>query len=72
VSLDGHPISAAIPVAVAEGGNMTVYFEVLSYAGALTMTAIVDPEHGPDLGELTSHLRRRLKLIMTGTSKPVG
>jgi hypothetical protein len=72
VRLAGHPIGAAIPVAVAEGGNMTVYFEVLSYAGALTITAIVDPDHGPDLGELTNNLRRELDLIMTGTPEPVG
>lgn len=30
VTLDGHQISAAIPVAVAEAGNTTVYFQVLS------------------------------------------
>jgi hypothetical protein len=65
VSLGGHPISAAIPIAVAEGGNMTVSFEVLSYAGVLTISAIVDPDSGPDLGELISHLRRELDLIMT-------
>jgi diacylglycerol O-acyltransferase / wax synthase len=33
VGVGGHEVAAAIPVAVAEGGNMTVYFEVLSYAG---------------------------------------
>jgi diacylglycerol O-acyltransferase / wax synthase len=43
VLLGGHEVSAAIPVGVGEGGNMTVYFEVLSYAGVLTIALIVDP-----------------------------
>jgi diacylglycerol O-acyltransferase len=65
VSLGGHEISAAIPVAVAESGNTTVNFEVLSYAGVLIITAIVDPDHGPDLDELIKNLDKELDLIMT-------
>jgi hypothetical protein len=40
VRLGGHGVSVTIPVAVGEGGNTTVYFEVLSYAGVLTIAAM--------------------------------
>jgi len=63
VTFGGLPVSSAIPVVVAEGGNITVYFEVLSYAGTLTVTVIVDPDHFPDLDTLTDALRAELDLI---------
>jgi diacylglycerol O-acyltransferase len=69
VAFGGSPITAAVPVGVAEGGNVTVYFEVLSYAGTLTLTAIVDPDHFPDLDILTDELRAELDLII---HHPVG
>lgn len=49
--LAGRPVLDAVPVAVAEGGNTPVYFEVLSYAGTLTVSVVVDPDHfaEPDL-----------------------
>ena len=43
---------------------MTVYFEVLSYAGVLTITVIVDPDHGPDLADLTRLLQSELDSII--------
>jgi diacylglycerol O-acyltransferase len=64
VQLGGHEVSVAIPVAVGEGGNTTVYFEVLSYAGVLTIAAIVDPDHGPDPDDLIRRLREELDVIM--------
>jgi Beta-lactamase/WS/DGAT C-terminal domain len=64
VRLDGHEVSAAIPVAVAEGGNTTVYFEVLSYAGVLTIAAVVDADHGPDPDDVVRRPRKELDLIM--------
>jgi hypothetical protein len=64
VTFGGSPIASAVPVGVAEGGNLTVYFEVLSYAGTLTLTAIVDPDHFPDLGILTDGLRAELDVII--------
>ena len=57
-------MSAAIPVAVAEGGNTTVYFEVLSYAGVLTIATVVDADHGPDPDDVVRRLRKELDLIM--------
>ena len=64
VTIGGHQVSAAIPVGVGEGGNITVYFEVLSYAGVLTIAVVIDPDHGPDLDALTSRLRNELDLII--------
>jgi diacylglycerol O-acyltransferase / wax synthase len=64
LTLNGHPISEAVPVAIGERGNMTVSFEALSYAGMLTITVIVDPEHGPDLDDLTRRLQHELDSII--------
>ena len=63
-TLGGAAITSAIPAGVAEGGNITVYFEVLSYAGTLTLTAITDPDHFPDPGALTGALRDELDQII--------
>ena len=52
------------PGRVGPGGNIPVYFEVLSYAGTLTVTAIADPDHFPDLDTLTDALRDELDLII--------
>ncbi|NJP96317.1 DUF1298 domain-containing protein [Nonomuraea sp. FMUSA5-5] len=52
-----------IPVAVAENGNVTVSFEILSYAGTVTITVIADPDGVPDLGELVAFLRDELAAI---------
>lgn len=57
------PMSAAIPVAIGEGGNMTVYFEALSYAGTLTITAVTDRDHFPDSGRLAEELNAELAAI---------
>ena len=64
VTLGGAELTSAIPAGVAEGGNITVYFEVLSYAGTLTLTAITDPSYFPDPGTLTGALRRELDEII--------
>jgi hypothetical protein len=59
----GATVGGIIPVAVAEAGNTTVNFEVLSYAGTLTITAVADPDHVPDLATLTDGLRDELALL---------
>jgi hypothetical protein len=68
VTFGGSTITSAIPAGVAEGGNITVYFEVLSYAGTLTLTltltAITDPGHFPDPSTLTGALRDELDQII--------
>ena len=43
---------------------MTVYFEVLSYAGVLAVAVIVDPDHGPDIDDLTRRLQHELDSII--------
>jgi class 3 adenylate cyclase len=63
LSFGGVRIRAAVPMGVGEGGNSTVYFEVLSYAGTLTISAIVDPDHFPDGDALAAALSRELLLI---------
>jgi hypothetical protein len=40
-----------------------VYFEVLSYAGVVTIAVIVDPDHFPDLDVLVEGLRAEADLI---------
>jgi diacylglycerol O-acyltransferase / wax synthase len=59
----GFTVTSAIPVVLAEGGNITVYFEVLSYAGTLTVTAITDPGHFPGPGPLADALLAELNRI---------
>jgi len=48
-------------------GNVTVYFEALSYAGTLTITAITDAERFPDPQTLTNALRDEFALISSST-----
>jgi hypothetical protein len=43
---------------------MTAYFEVLSYAGVLTIAMIVDPDHGPDFDDLARRLQSELDSII--------
>ncbi|HXZ77527.1 MAG TPA: wax ester/triacylglycerol synthase domain-containing protein [Streptosporangiaceae bacterium] len=64
VTFGGCPITSAIPAGVGPGGNIPVYFEVLSYAGTLTVTVIADPDHFPDLATLTDALRAELDVIV--------
>lgn len=66
VSFAGHMVAAAIPASVGPGGNIPVYFEVLSYAGTLAVAATVDPTCFPDVEALTDALRAELDLITRG------
>jgi diacylglycerol O-acyltransferase / wax synthase len=72
VSFGGYRIGRAVPVGVAEGGNLTVYFEVLTYHGMLTITAIIDPDHFPDLETLADGLRTELELVVHAGAAPAG
>jgi hypothetical protein len=64
LTFGGRRIVSAVPMGVAEGGNLTVYFEALSYAGTLTIAAVVDPEHFPELDLLTAALGNGLEQIL--------
>ncbi|WP_436498227.1 wax ester/triacylglycerol synthase domain-containing protein [Actinokineospora sp. HUAS TT18] len=71
LTFDGSPIVSAMSLALADGGNMTVCFDVVSYAGTMTVTAIVDPDHFPDLETLTAGLRTELdELCHDGSNAP--
>lgn len=64
VTFGGSPVTSAVPAAVGPGGNVPVHFEVLSYAGTLTVTAIADPDHFCELGALAAALRAEFDLII--------
>lgn len=64
VYLDGSPVTSAIPISVGENGNVTVHFSVMSYAGTLTITIIVDPDHFPDLDFLIEALREQMRHLL--------
>ncbi|MEU4541514.1 wax ester/triacylglycerol synthase domain-containing protein [Streptosporangium sp. NPDC023825] len=56
----GAAIRALVPLAVSESGNIPVSFDILSYAGTLTIALIADPDHIPDLPVLVAALRTEL------------
>jgi hypothetical protein len=60
LTLDGAPVSAIIPLAIAEAGNLTVNVIALSYAGLLTVTISADPARVPDLPVLAAALQAEL------------
>lgn len=59
-SLCGAPITQVVPLAVGEGGNVTVTLAALSYAGTLTVTVTVDPGVVPDLTVVADALQSEL------------
>ncbi|MBK6762840.1 MAG: DUF1298 domain-containing protein [Micrococcales bacterium] len=60
VTLAGAPITRMLPLAVGGGGNVTVTFAALSYAGTFAVTVTADPAVTPDLGLLTADLQAEL------------
>jgi diacylglycerol O-acyltransferase / wax synthase len=63
VTFGGCRVVSAIGAGVGPGGNIPVYFEVLSYAGTLTVTVITDPGCFPGSAGLADALRAELGLI---------
>jgi len=63
LTLDGAPVSAIVPVAVAEAGNLTVNVIALSYAGSLTVALSADPDLVPDLPLLAAELQAELDAL---------
>ena len=61
LSFGGRRIDDAVPLGVAEGGNATVYFQALSYAGTLSVVAIVDPDRFADTDVLVRSLEDELR-----------
>lgn len=64
ISFGGHRVTSTIPVSVGDNGNTTVMFAVMSYAGSLTVSTIVDPDHFAELDLLTERLRAELKALI--------
>ncbi|MFB9990406.1 wax ester/triacylglycerol synthase domain-containing protein [Deinococcus oregonensis] len=60
LSLGGCPVLDIVPLATA-GGNITVSFAALSYAGRLTVLA--DPDTCPDLDDLQALLQAELEAL---------
>jgi diacylglycerol O-acyltransferase len=79
ISVGGSTVVSIAPLASAETGNVRVSFDVLSYAGTLTITVVADPDALPDLSELVTALRTELTDMVAarpmvargGTSGPV-
>jgi diacylglycerol O-acyltransferase / wax synthase len=69
VAIGGAAVVSIVPLVSAETGNVTVSFDVLSYAGALTITAVADPDAVPDLPDLVGALRSELAAL-TATAAP--
>jgi WS/DGAT/MGAT family acyltransferase len=63
IALGGSPVVSIVALASAETGNVRVSFDVLSYAGTLTITAVADPDTVPDLSDLAAALRAELAAL---------
>ncbi|MBK3641532.1 wax ester/triacylglycerol synthase domain-containing protein [Streptomyces sp. MBT33] len=61
VTFGGAAVTSALAIGLGPGGNIPVYFEVLSYAGTLTVTITVDPDHFPGHEDLADALRGALE-----------
>ncbi|WP_034510744.1 wax ester/triacylglycerol synthase domain-containing protein [Blastococcus sp. URHD0036] len=66
LALAGRTVERILPLAVGEAGNVTVAFGALSYAGALTVTAVADPDRVPDLPVLMTALRQQFDALVEG------
>ncbi|WP_370962533.1 wax ester/triacylglycerol synthase domain-containing protein [Amycolatopsis sp. cg9] len=64
VTFGGLPVGSAIPVAVGDAGNLGVFFEVLSYAGTVTISVVADRDGAGDLTTLADGLRAELDLVL--------
>ncbi len=62
VTLIGARVREIVPVTTTTG-NVTVVFGALSYAGALTLTIVADPDACPDLDALAADLRAELDTL---------
>lgn len=64
-TLAGRPVSAIVPVALGEAGNVTVSFVALSYAGTLTVTVVADAVVD-DLPVVVDALQAELDALVNG------
>ena len=66
----GAPVRAIVPVALGDTGNTTVSFDVLSYAGTVSITVVADPDHVPDLPDLAAALRAQVEALTAEPARP--
>jgi WS/DGAT/MGAT family acyltransferase len=59
VSIAGRTVEDIVPIAV-NPGNVTVSFDVLSYAGGVVIAVVADPEAVPDVDRLAGFLEGQL------------
>jgi diacylglycerol O-acyltransferase len=63
ITVGGSTVVSIVPLVSAETGNVRVSFDVLSYAGTVTITAVADPDAVPDLPYLAAALHRELNAL---------
>jgi WS/DGAT/MGAT family acyltransferase len=63
ITLGGRAVVSIVPLVCAETGNVRVSFDVLSYAGALAITVVADPDAVPDLSGLATALHSELAAL---------
>jgi diacylglycerol O-acyltransferase / wax synthase len=64
VALIGARVREVVPVTTTVG-NVPVVFGALSYAGALSLTVLADPDACPELDALTTDLRAEVEALCT-------
>jgi hypothetical protein len=55
-----------------DNGNVTIYFEILSYADTVVLAAMVDPEQFSETGLLVGALGEELDSIITAGAPRTG
>ena len=68
VRFAGAGVDAVLPLSVGESGNITIGFQAMSYGGILTITAVADPDHCPDLDLLAQILQEELDALAAGAA----
>jgi diacylglycerol O-acyltransferase / wax synthase len=63
ITIGGGTVVSIMPLVSAETGNVRVSFDVLTYAGMVTITAVADPDAVPDLPDLAAALHRELDAL---------
>ena len=66
----GATITEVLPLAAGGGGNVSVTFAALSYAGTLVVTVTADPDAMPDLFAMTAALQAELNALVSVDTFP--
>ncbi len=63
LSFAGRRVRSVVPIAITPG-NVGVSFDILSYAGALVLTVVADPDIVPEQDALTAAIQRELDSLL--------